>query len=63
MKIIGLRMIFRRRRKVTGKSNIFAAEIHGRNGLILFHGDFSGGSAGGIPAGLLHFTQFQYPDI
>jgi hypothetical protein len=38
MKIIGLRMIFRRRRKVIGKSNIFATEIHSRNGLMLFAG-------------------------
>jgi hypothetical protein len=42
MKIIGLRMIFRRRRKVTGKSNIFAAEIHGRNGFNTVSQDFSG---------------------
>jgi hypothetical protein len=49
MKIIGLRLIFRRRRKVTGKSNIFAAEIHGRNGFNTVSPDFSGERSGGIP--------------
>jgi hypothetical protein len=52
MKIIGLRLIFQRRKKVTGKSNIFAAEIHSCNGLILFHGILVVSAAGGIPAAL-----------
>jgi hypothetical protein len=42
-------MIFPGRRRGKEKSNNFAAEIHSRNGLILFHGDFSGERSGGIP--------------
>jgi hypothetical protein len=31
-------MIFPKKRREKGKSNNFAAEIHSRNGLMLFHG-------------------------
>jgi hypothetical protein len=37
-------MILPERKQEKEKSNNFAAEIHSRNGLILFHEDFSGGS-------------------
>jgi hypothetical protein len=37
-------MIFPPRKREKEKSSTFAAEIHSRNGLILFHEDFSGGS-------------------
>ncbi|MDR2127081.1 MAG: hypothetical protein LBP63_09665 [Prevotellaceae bacterium] len=39
------------------KSSTFAAEIHSRNGLMLFHEDFSGGSAGGIPAEFFYVSK------
>jgi hypothetical protein len=66
MKIIGLRMIFRRKRKVTGNSNIFAAEIHSRNGLILFRRILVVSAAGGIPAALFAFLgiyNFPHPTV
>jgi hypothetical protein len=45
MKTIELHLIFPKRSVVTGKSNIFAAEI-GRNGFCCLRLDFSGGAAG-----------------
>jgi hypothetical protein len=47
-------MIFPIRQQEKEKSSNFAAEIHSRNGFLLFHRDFSGGSAGGIPAELFY---------
>jgi hypothetical protein len=35
-------MIFQKRQRSSGKVSNFTAEIHSRNGLMLFHKDFSG---------------------